>query len=285
MTYAKTPSGKTSKGEIGIQVVKGRIKVNFPRQYFAGEQVKKGLLLSDTPDGHAKAKLVVKDLQHELEKGKLTVTLEDGTEAFNEQRFQEILHEHGIIANLKIVKFPTSGGNQVPPKPELSVLEVWDMYCEYKREDLAETTYQLVFKKDYLHLIEKAINAVGEDALKMRNWMVENYSHTRVKKALSHLSKAYRLAIKQKLVSHDLFDGMAEDVKVKKKSERTINQNEEVEDDKDVLDKTKSFTWDEVQEILKYIQNNNTIRHYHDFIKFKFLTGCRTGEAIAFLVV
>ena len=277
MTYAKTPSGKTSKGEIGIQVVKGRIKVNFPRQYFAGEQVKKGLMLSDTPDGHAKAKLVVKDLQHELEKGKLAITLEDGTEAFNEQRFQEILHEHGITANLKIVKFPTSGGDQVPPKPELSVLEVWDIYCEYKKNKLQETTYHLKFRKSFLNPITKTVAAVGEDALKMHNWLLENYSAALVKNVLSHLDNAYQLCMKQKLLSHNPFDGLADDIDVKPKGKDHNDEN--TEEDNSILDKTKAFTWNEAETIMEYVKAHPRISHWYPYIAFKFFTGCRNGEA------
>ena len=279
MTYAKTPSGKTSKGEIGIQVVKGRIKVNFPRQYFAGEQVKKGLLLSDTPDGHAKAKLVVKDLQHELEKGKLTVTLEDGTEAFNEQRFQEILHEHGITANLKIVKFPTSSGDQVPPKPELSVLEVWDIYCEYKKNKVEETTYKLKFQKNYLNPIVKAITVVGEDALKIHNWLLENYAKNAVKNILSHLSHAYQLCMKQKLLSHNPFDGLADDIDIKPKG-KDYNDTD-TEENNSILDRTKAFTWNEAEAIMEYVKAYPRISHWYPYIAFKFFTGCRNGEAAA----
>ena len=42
-----------------------------------------------------------------------------------------------------------------------------------------------------------------------------------------------------------------------------------------------AFTQDEVKMILDAYLEHSTNRKHHDFFKFKFLTGCRTGEAIA----
>ncbi|ARV62718.1 hypothetical protein BZZ01_32405 [Nostocales cyanobacterium HT-58-2] len=278
MTYARTPSDKSSKGSIGIQAEQGRLKANFPRQYFGGRQVRKGLSLPDTPEGHAKANLVVRHLQLDLEQGKLN----DGYGNFNEIRFQEILCEHGIKANLRVIKGGTArASDQLPPKPELSILEIWDMYCEYKKSNLAITTYENEYCTVYRNYFINAIKSVGEDSIAMRNWLLANRSQSITKKALSALSKAYAMAIRQRLILHNPFDGLCDDIETARRK-KVINQADEIEDDSDILNKSKSFTWEEAEEILNYIQSRKKTRHWYSFIKFKFLTGCRTGEAIAF---
>ncbi|WP_174712090.1 site-specific integrase [Nostoc sp. TCL240-02] len=274
---SKTPTGKAKKGQIVIRPDSGSIKACFPRTHFPGEpnQVKKATGISNIDGWQDKATSLQQRLQIEMEDWKLTNP--DGT--FNENKYREILVDKKLRPDLKIVE---STNNQLPPKPELSLMEVWDMYCSFRRESLAETVYQLKFKGEYLRAIKKSLDEVGECPLEMRNWLLGNYSHSTVKRILSCLSEAYRLAIKQKMVNQNLFDGMAEDINTKKKSERIIDQNKEIESDDDVLDKSKAYTWDEAQEILKYIQSNDSrVKHYYNLIKFKFLTGCRTGEAIA----
>ncbi|MDZ7969096.1 MAG: tyrosine-type recombinase/integrase [Nostoc sp. DedSLP03] len=262
----KTSTGKTSKGKVSIYVEKSRIKARLPRQYFGGEQPRIALGMDANDANMARAQRLAE---------RMTLDLQDGC-------FDETLAKYGIIADLKLKGSAVTSDDQLPPKPELSLMEVWDMYCNFRRESLSETVFQLKFRGEYLRAIQKALGKVGESPLDIRNWLLNNYSHSTVKRVLSCLSEAYQLAIRQKLVHQNLFDGMAEDINTKKKTERIIDQSKEIESDDDVLDQSKAFSWDEAQEILKYIQDeSNRVKHYYPLIKFKFLTGCRTGEAIA----
>jgi integrase len=99
-----------------------------------------------------------------------------------------------------------------------------------------------------------------------------------VKLVLSNLEKAYQIGIKQKLLTHNPYEGMSSEIIAKGAKGK---KQEEIENDDDLLDKTKAYTWDEVQIILNYIEEKYP--HWHSFTKFKFLTGCRTGEAIGFM--
>ncbi|MGV0105144.1 site-specific integrase [Nostoc sp. DSM 114160] len=281
VSSVKTATGKARKGEVSVRLDSGNVKACFPRPYFPGEphQVKKATGISKIEGWEDKAGILKRRLQLEVEEGKLTNP--DGT--FNENRFREILVEQRLKPNLKIVENATTSDGQLPPKPELSILEVWDMYCEYKKPSLKETVYKLDYCKRYPNLIKSAIKAVGDkDGEKIRNWLIENRSLETVKNLLSYLSKAYDRAIKSKLVDYNPFENMAQDLqqlgsKGKKHSEV------EIENDKDVLDKTKAYTWKEAKDVLFYIKNNPYVCHWYFFVKFKFLTGCRTGEAIAFM--
>jgi integrase len=73
---------------------------------------------------------------------------------------------------------------------------------------------------------------------------------------------------------------MAEDMTNKGTKGKTQSEVETDNDD-DISDTTKAYTWDESKAILDYIKN--TCPCWYDFVKFKFLTGVRTGEAVAFM--
>ncbi|MDZ8225914.1 hypothetical protein [Nostoc sp. ChiVER01] len=224
-----------------------------------------------------KADKLQRRLQLEMEEWKLTNS--DGT--FNESRYREILVDQKLKPDLKVVNSTTVSSGQLPPKPELSLMEVWNIYCEYRKHDLRESTFVSTYQGQYKNFLKSAIEATkSEDALKIRNWLVENRNPKHVRQLLSNLSKAYRMGIKNKLLTHNPFEGMAEEITTKGTKGKTQNEVE-TENDDDVLDRAKAYTWDEREIILDYIKNN--CPHWYFFTSFKFLTGCRTGEAIAFM--
>ncbi|MCC5637032.1 tyrosine-type recombinase/integrase [Nostoc sp. CHAB 5844] len=271
---SKTPTGKAKKGQVTVREDSKSIKACFPRNYCSdGKQIKLATGISMVDGWEAIATKLQRRLQLELEEGKL----DDGHGNFNAGRYQEILEEYGLRAKLRVVKGGLPSDDQLPPKPELSLLEVWDMYCEYRKPGLRESMYEKVHRGEYKKYLELAIEATkSEDPLKIRNWLIENRGFRRVKRLLSCLSKAYRLGMKNKLLSHDPYEGMAEEIVNKGAKGKA---QEEVEIDDDVLDQSKAYTWDEAQAILDYCKDK--CPYWYNFLKFKFLTGCRTGEAIA----
>ncbi len=278
---SKTPTGKAKKGQVTVRLDSGSVKACFPRSYCNQGQIKLATGISVVDGWESKANQLQRRLQIELEDGKL----DDGAGNFDLGRYQEILKEYGLQARLRLVKTEvvSSSDEQLPPKPELSLMEVWDMYCEYRKSSLKETVYKLDYCKRYPNLIKSAIKAVGEsDASKIRNWLVENRSLETVKNLLSYLSKAYERAIKYGSIKHNPFEGMSNDLQ--QIGAKGVKQNEiELESDDDALDKNKAYTWEETQTILDYVQNNPYLSHWYSFVKFKFFTGCRTGEAIGFM--
>ncbi|MBN3927370.1 tyrosine-type recombinase/integrase [Nostoc sp. NMS4] len=274
---AKTPSGKAKKGQVTVRPDGNSIKACFPRTHFPGEPNQKKLKtgISNVDGWETKAQALTPRLQLAMEDWKLTTP--DGK--FDEGKYREILIEQKLIPDLKIVESATTSDGQLPPKPQLSLMEVWDMYCEYRKQGLRESFYEGKYQGRYKNHLQSAIEATKtEDAIKIRNWLVENRNHKTVKAVLSNLSKAYLLGMKQKLLSHNPYEGMSEEIVSKGAQGKTQNEVE-IEADNDVLDRGKAYTWDEAQIILDYVQVNYP--YWFNFLKFKFLTGCRTGEAIA----
>jgi len=278
---AKTPSTKAPKGTVSVRLDSGSIKACFPRTHFADEkQLKLATGIPASNGWEATANKLQRRLQLELEEGKLKAN--DGS--FNVERYREILEEYGLRAKLRVVKsIPTTADGQLPPKPELSILEVWSMYLEYIAPNLKETTFAVRYESTYTNFINDAVNQTkSEDAVKIRNWLIKNRNIKDVKFIISRLSEAYNLAIRRNLTTHNPYNGLADDIAVK--SLKGKSQDEvEIETDDSVLDKSKAYTWEEVQIILEFIENTPTKKHLYKFIKFKFLTGVRTGEAIAFM--
>ncbi len=262
---SKTPTGKTSRGKVSIYVEKSRIKARLPRQYFGGEQPRIALGMEANEANMGRAQRLAE---------RMTLDLQDGC-------FDETLAKYGVIADLKLKGGETTSDDQLPPKPALSLMELWDMYCEYRKQGLRESNFEKMFQGNYRNFLQSAIEATkSEDALKIRNWLVENRNHKTVKAVLSNLSNAYRLGMKNKLLTHNPYEGMAEEI-VNKGAKGKTQGEIDIEADDDVLDRGKAYTWDESQIILEYVQAN--CPHWFNFLKFKFLTGCRTGEAIALI--
>ncbi|MEH2236085.1 hypothetical protein [Nostoc sp.] len=73
----------------------------------------------------------------------------------------------------------------------------------------------------------------SDDAVKIRNWLVSNRNSETTKNLLSGLSKAYQVAVRQKLVTHNPFDGLAEEIK-EQGSKTYTAEEKEGESDEDI---------------------------------------------------
>jgi integrase len=106
--------------------------------------------------------------------------------------------------------------------------------------------------------------------------IVEQRKPKTVKECLRHLSKAYQMGVRHKLVTDNPFDGMAEQIDIAKGNRRTQDNFDDEDGDND----TRSFSVDEMNAIIKAFESSGHRRHLTPIIKFLFWTGCRTGEAV-----
>lgn len=108
------------------------------------------------------------------------------------------------------------------------------------------------------------------DAVVIRDWLLANKSLYTAKFALTHLSGCCEWAVESNLIASNPFAKMAQTIKVS-------NPQETEEDGED----TDPFTVQERDAIIEAFENNRYYKHYTNFVRFLFMTGCRTGEAIA----
>lgn len=255
-------STKGSKGEATIFEDAGRLKINLPRQYFGGKQIKKALGLKASKENWALAERIAKRVTFDLQEGD----------------FDESLVRYGIKSNLKLVN-----SDELPPKPQLGILDIWELYLEFKKPTLKKSTYTDKFNGVFRRAIQQAIAAVGENPISIRTWLLTNRCFLVAKELLSHLSHAHIMVIRQGLITINPFDGMAEELKVNKNTKVNLHDSES---DKNLYSpdqlKKKAFTVHEISYILDYVAKSQG-KHYYPVIRFLFLTGCRTSEAIALM--
>lgn len=143
------------------------------------------------------------------------------------------------------------------------LLLLWDKYCEFKKPQLSATTYAKDYRKYRNHILSLPDRDIS-NAVQIRDYLLANLSPDAVKRTLTYISACCGWATKSGLITGDPFSGMSAGIR-KPKGEASIDP----------------FTSQERDEIIKAFYEHPNHRHYAPFVKFLFLTGCRTGEAIA----
>lgn len=177
-------------------------------------------------------------------------------------------YELGVVAANKLVSI--DGGK----KAELSILELWEKFKEYKRPSLAKTTFITNWEKKYTKFLIEAINNTNGSPIEVRNHLINNRDNGIVKALLSALENAFQWGIQHELLTKNPFLGMSKEVVIKKKQKDEDESFNEYED-------TRAFTINEMNAIIEYFETTPTVKHWANYVKFLFYTGCRPGEAAA----
>ncbi|MDY6803471.1 MAG: site-specific integrase [Cyanobacteriota bacterium] len=156
----------------------------------------------------------------------------------------------------------------------LTVGELWEDFLRYHLAGKAASTkhrYQKNCTPKIQPFWDAPINR--ETANDMRSAFLE-VANDNTKLAMQLLTKAVDWAIEEEklIVSKNPFKGIAQSLKGSQKRKNKVSG---------LPNNYVAFNRDEVNLILKAYLDKNINRKYHDFFKFKFLTGCRTGEGIA----
>lgn len=255
MTQAKGKQRKGFQDSIGIEEYRGKYRLNLThrltRIYYPNQKSNKRIPtgLTVCPENQGKVEQTAWTIHYDILAGNFDVTLV----------------KYGLV-ELSVVE---------PIKQkQMSLLELYDLYCESRKGSVAETTLELKLKRRYRRAITNAIDNTKGGALAIRNYLVENHNAKDAKECLRHLDKAYQLGFEHKVVDDNPFKDMAN--KIKLSSKKGINQ-----DDNDGSDDTRAFSIDEMNAIISAFETSKNRQYYAPIIKFLFWTGCRTGEAIA----
>ncbi|AFZ13476.1 integrase family protein [Crinalium epipsammum PCC 9333] len=265
MNSAKTPTGKGSKGAVGLEKLNDRIRLNLPRQWFNGQQKRVSLGLSWTKENVTFAESLAKQMELDWLSGHFDLTLAKYLPSKKQQ-----------LNN--VVDLPGK-------RAEMSLLELWDRWCEYRKNSgIKITTYKITYCVQYRNYIKDAEEAVGDDVIAQCNWLIENRGKTAVINALTQLSYAHNWGIKQGFVSSNPYEDLVTELK---KSKAIIKGNKRDEDGHTTDDETdeendrRAFSLDEVEAIINAYETSKTHSYYTPLVKFLFWTGCRSGEACA----
>lgn len=147
----------------------------------------------------------------------------------------------------------------------LDLITLWDSYCGFKKPQVAETTFKKQYLSRFANHIKKLPTKDLKQAIAIRDYLVANLSAREAKRTLTQLSACCKWAVKSGLLQTNPFAEMPSEIKLAKKDTDTIDP----------------FTAAERDAILQAFKDHPAHNHYYSFVKFLFLTGCRTGEAIA----
>jgi integrase len=229
--------------QVGIETVGTRFRLRLPRQATTATITRYiSTGLENTPDNHKKVQVIAWDIERDIKADKLDQTYQGYLDHFKPK-----------------VLVP-------PPQPKLkptTLSQLWANYCTFRKPQLAATTYSLDYCKKWANHIAKLPQSLAE-AVAIRDTLVAKVSADTAKRLLTLLAACCNWAVKSGQIATNPFLGMSADLK-RPKTESEIDP----------------FTVTERDSILLAFQQHPKYQHYHSFVKFLFLTGCRTGEAIA----
>ncbi|MHC5778010.1 site-specific integrase [Nostoc sp.] len=220
---------KAKPGTIGLEKYRGNYRIRLPRAIAGGSSryLSTGLSVDD-PNSYKQAQRLAWDIEDKIDNG-----------SFNLSDYKATLKPQ-LIA-------------------QLSLSELWLLFCEYKKPTLAISTYHKIYQGTWRRLIADIPYSSLNDAELIKEWIVKNKPSWTAKQAIIHISAAMDWAVSQGMIGTNKFSGLSKDIKVPKGN---------------FID---PFTTSEMTAILQIFQGD----HYEAFVHFLFLTGCRTGEAIA----
>lgn len=232
---------RAARGTVTVEQKQGKLRIRLPRTVAKDSQRYISTRLDPTQENLKKVQRVAWEIEEDIKLGCLDPTLEKYHQQFRPK--------------LTIVKSTLA----------VDLGELWDRYCEYRKPQVAETTY----KKEYLlkyanHIKELPIKDLSR-AAEIRNHIVSKLTSGSARRLLTQISACCKWAVSCGLIKENPFMGMPEEIKVTAKDTDTIDP----------------FNAAERDAILEAFFTHPRYNHYYPFVRFLFMTGCRTGEAIA----
>lgn len=148
-------------------------------------------------------------------------------------------------------------------KPAITLSKLWDKYTEYRKPQIAETTLRIQYAAVRSHIAKLPTKDLN-DAIKIRDFLVANLTNDSARRTLTQISACCEWACEVSIIANNPFHGMAKKIKV-------------VKNEEDVID---PFTAEERDIIIAAFEQHSYYCYYAPFVKFLFMTGCRTGEAV-----
>ncbi|WP_373530400.1 tyrosine recombinase XerC [Nostoc sp.] len=241
-----TSTTKQSSGTVGIEVKGNKLRLRLPRAVAIGSQRYISTRLDNTSENFKRLQSLAWQIEADISTGKIAETIPGYYNQF--KAIPLVITLNDLVA--------------VPAKA-ITLSQLWVQYCEYKRSQLAVTTYQRDYLKKYANHIARLPQELNK-AVAIRDTLVATTSPDTAKRLLTLLSACGKWAVKSGLIEVNPFAEMATDIKLPKSS-HSIDP----------------FSGAERDAILAAFQAHPHHCHYYSFVKFLFLTGCRTGEAIA----
>jgi integrase len=240
----QTSPQKAGKGSVQIKNSNGRLQLVFSH---AGKRHYLSLGFMDSRSSRKMAEMRAREIELDLLSG----------------NFDPTLAKYKPETALNVAT-----GSDLPIQPEaeqVSLMNLWEKYTEFKTPQLAQAT----IAKDYVKTASHLRNAPSDspaDAVRIRDHWVQTLTPDAAKRCLTQLSACCKWAMKSGLIDQNPFKDMATEIRLPKGKK----------DDTDI----NPFSAQERDAIVQAFESNPKYRFYTALVKFLFSTGCRPSEAV-----
>lgn len=169
-------------------------------------------------------------------------------------------HFDSTLKNYESITHETLKSELEEQKNSITFVEIYQKYINTKK-DKSATTWKGTYINTLNHLNGCPYQFPGE-AMSLKDWMIANKTLDACRRILMQLNAACNWAAERDLIKVNPFFGKSK-IKIKKSKS-----------------KIHPFSTDEKQAILAAFEESNKFNYLLPLIKFFFLTGCRTSEAI-----
>lgn len=249
--YSQALSGKASKGSVQLKNSNQRLQIVFSYPVeIEGEMQRKRFYIStgyaDTPENREKVDHLVTIIKTDIESGQVDLSLQ----------------KYKPTASLSTVSPITPITPIKKPNPHLD--ELWDKYSKFKKPQVSPSTYAKDFSKHRNHIAKLPTKSLDE-ASTIRDYLLSNLTPDAAKRCLIQFKACCNWALEEGLIDINPFARMK--IKVPKGST----------EEQDVI----PFTKEERDLIISTFASDRYYKHYTNYVRFLFFTGCRPSEAIA----
>lgn len=144
------------------------------------------------------------------------------------------------------------------------MLELWVQYAEFRKGQIAPSTYQRDYTKITRRLERmKAIAPLLQSSIEIRDYLMQHYSAETARRTLVQLQACGGWAMLSNLLRFNPFEGLARQIRAKQPSEKSW----------------AAFSIEERDRIIEEFVYLDP--YYAPWVKFLFWTGCRPEEAAA----
>jgi len=142
--------------------------------------------------------------------------------------------------------------------------QLWAGYAEFKKSQLAPSTYQRDYQKIARRLEKMTLEAPFlETSIEIRDWLLKHYSAETSRKTIQQLNACGRWAMESDLLNGNPFEGVHRHIRPKRPGEKAW----------------AAFTAQERDRIIQEFEVSDPF--YAPWVKFLFWTACRPEEAAA----
>ena len=144
------------------------------------------------------------------------------------------------------------------PDDSPPLIQIWDQYAEWKRPQIAASTFTRDYRKTRNHILKLPTQAIAR-ATEIRDWLGANLSPDASRRCLTQIKAACNWASDEGIIAANPFLGL--NIRERKQKPK----------------RRSPFSTAERDAIIAAFERDHP--HYVGYVRFLFLTGCRTSEA------